>query len=530
MTLEDFEKSLAEEKKAEESAKSKHQHDDSRKHRSHHRHHHDDDNGHKRKRRRYSGDRSHRHRTSHKRQDIKSEEIHESNHGVSESNNLARVAGHLPDLKDEDGARPSSATELQRDSWMEAPNSFDIEYTQRSAQKPPDSAKSRSSKADFQLKIHDNELNKHHLEDLAEGRELLKSLVNTDSKHEVDYTFGDAGAKWRMTKLRAVYRKAEESGKSIDDVAEEQYGDMRAFDDAREEQTELERRDTYGDGYVGKEKPSGELFEERKLATGIRRRRSSSDGAEKHMEAAPTVLGTERPDVMTVPMDQTALNRLKAQMLKAKVRGAENAASLEAEYNSAMASFANQTQPGVIVLGAMDNRMLTGSRKGEVVDIENRRGRERGLVEENEDMTIEDMVKQERRTRHQAGGDGQRFAERIAKDAKFDNDLDYMDDNANKLAKRVQKSEINLKNTAVSEFQKMNRILDNCPLCHHEDTETPPVAPVVSLATRVFLTLPTEPEISEGGASIVPIQHRNNLLQCDDDEWEEIRVCLSVEK
>ena len=99
-----------------------------------------------------------------------------------------------------------------------------------------------------------------------------------------------------------------------------------------------------------------------------------------------------------------------------------------------------------------------------------------------------------------------------------------MDENANKLAKRVQKSEINLRNTAISEFQKMNRILDSCPLCHHEDTDTPPVAPTVSLATRVYLTLPTEPEISEGGACIVPIQHRTNLLECDEDEWEEIRV------
>ena len=99
-----------------------------------------------------------------------------------------------------------------------------------------------------------------------------------------------------------------------------------------------------------------------------------------------------------------------------------------------------------------------------------------------------------------------------------------MDENADKLAKRVQKSEINLKNTAISDFQKMNRILDSCPLCHHEDTDTPPVAPIVSLATRVYLTLPTEPEISEGGACIIPVQHRGNLLECDDDEWEEIRV------
>jgi Protein similar to CwfJ C-terminus 1. len=98
-----------------------------------------------------------------------------------------------------------------------------------------------------------------------------------------------------------------------------------------------------------------------------------------------------------------------------------------------------------------------------------------------------------------------------------------MDDNASKLAKRVHRSEIDLKNSTINDFHKMNRVLDNCPLCHNEDKGTPPLAPVVSLATRVFLTLPTEPEISEGGATIVPIQHRTNLMECDDDEWEEIR-------
>ena len=55
-------------------------------------------------------------------------------------------------------------------------------------------------------------------------------------------------------------------------------------------------------------------------------------------------------------------------------------------------------------------------------------------------------------------------------------------------------------NMAVSEFQKMSRALDSCPLCHHEDTNQPPLAPVVALGTRVFLTLATEPEVSPGGA------------------------------
>ena len=72
----------------------------------------------------------------------------------------------------------------------------------------------------------------------------------------------------------------------------------------------------------------------------------------------------------------------------------------------------------------MDNRMLASGQRNEVRRVETKRGMERGLVEENEDMSIEDMVREERRTKGQAGGDGRRFAERIAKDGKFDDDLD----------------------------------------------------------------------------------------------------------
>jgi hypothetical protein len=211
-------------------------------------------------------------------------------------------------------------------------------------------------------------------------------------------------------------------------------------------------------------------------------------------------------------------------MLKAKLRNAPDAVQLEEAYNAAAnAGLADQAQADVVVLSNMDNRMLAGSRAGEVTAVSGKRGRERGLVVENDDMTIEDMARQERRNRGAHGGEGRAFAERIAKDGKFVDDLDYMDDNATKLSKRVVQSEVNLRNTAIGDFQKMEKILQNCPLCYHEDSGQPPVAPVISLATRTYMTLTTEPEVARGGAVIVPIQHRFNLLECDDDEWEEMR-------
>jgi hypothetical protein len=416
---------------------------------------------------------------------------------------------------------------------MQEPSALDVDYVQRKQKSPP-RGQFVSAKDTHDFKVHQSEVNSH-LADLQNdfesdgednGGPTETQVEDEPAEHEVPYTFGDNGSSWRMTKLQAVYRQAKDSGKSVDDVALERYGSFRDFDDAREEEREMDRRKMYGKDYVGLEKPSGELFQERKMAAGIRRDAQDAADAEQARvaQAQGEIMAEKAPPTKTVVLDATALNKLKAQMMKAKLRNAPNAAQLEEEYNLAeTASLANNAQPDVLVLSNMENRMLAGDRSGEVVAISGKRGIERGLVKENEDMSIEDMVKQEKRTRGVNGGEGRAFAERIAKDGKFKNDLDYMDDNAANLSKKVIKSDTNLRNAAVGDFQKMQKILENCPLCYHEESNQPPTAPVVSLATRTYMTLTTEPEVAKGGAVIVPIQHRLNLLECDDDEWEEIR-------
>lgn len=436
MTLEDFEKSLAQDK---EVGKKDGEGDqvssrEKRKHRHHHHHHppkrrhhdeRDDPDQHKPKRSR----RSENNGGSDQRQHSK------RRHGRANRSASPGPAKEPEDEWAEKGAGSSTQTTesntqprrdpggLKRDAWMEAPSALDVDYTQRGVRKPGVPTTSKSMRPDFELKIHGTELNARHLQDLAEGKDVadLEDASALVRREEVDYTFGDAGARWRMTRLRAVYREGEESGRDAEEVAVERYGDLRAFDEAREEQAELERRDVYGEGYVGKEKPSGELFREREVEEGLRRDagRDAEGQGDKELPQCE-VVDSGMASTQTVPLNQTALNRLKAQMMKAKLRGSSEAARLEADYNIAMSSFANLKEPEVVVLGAMESRMLAGSRKREVKAVENRRGRERGLVEENEDMSIEDMVREERRTRGQAGGDGQRFAERIAKDEKFD--------------------------------------------------------------------------------------------------------------
>lgn len=517
MTLEDFEKELAKAKDGEGKGNRRDNGASEERPRRKHHHHHHHRHSSKHHDSQYDSESEHRHKRRRKSVDDRDDykDRHKKKHHHDESKaTLGRVTDAQP-------SRPAMS-ELKRDSWMEAPSALDVDYVQRPPKEhsPP---KSNSLGAKFELKIHEKELN-HHLRDLHNGEKTLDDIADTPAQHEVDYTFGDAGSKWRMTKLRAVYRQAEMSGQRLEDAALERYDSLQQFDDAREEEIEMGRRETYGDGYVGKEKPSGELFQERKMAAGIRRE-SSTRQEQSSTNDLPQgeVVYTEEPPTVNKIIDQSMLNRMKARLMKAQLRNDPAVAKIEEEYNKAIATFNSPPQGDVVTLTAMDNRMLSSAPRNEVKAVDNKRGRERGQVEENEDMSIDDMVREERRTKGQSGGEGQRFAERIAKDAKFDNDLDYMDENANKLAKRVQKSSINLRNMAITDFQKLNKILDNCPLCHHEDTGTPPIAPIVSLATRVYLTLPTEPELADGGACIVPIQHRTNLLECDDDEWEEIR-------
>ena len=445
MALEDFEKELAVEK---ERNQSEHKRDRSRSrdrdrhhrkhhHRSHHRDRDDRDEhrtGHRDKRSRRSErdghDQEERRRSRHEAPASAStatlpNDDNEEDEWVEKD--TARPEGLSRDTRSEDTTvQAEEPASRQRDNWMEAPSALNIDYVQRKRKQSPPSQHVKATEQDYRLRISDMELN-HTLKDLKEGQEsdavADEAGLAQPAQHEVTYTFGDAGASWRMTKLNAVYRQAKESGRKVEDVAVERFGDLRAFDDAREEEIELDRRKTYGEGYVGKEKPSGELFQERKLDAGIRRDEKAEDAenaeSEDEFESAQGQVMKEKPALTTtVALDQTALNKLKAQMMKAKLRRAPEAAALEAEYNAAMASASTGKQSGVVVLNKMESRMIDRT-SSEVTAIDNKRGRERGLVAENEDMSIEDMVKHERRTRYQAGGEAKAFAERISKDGKF---------------------------------------------------------------------------------------------------------------
>ncbi|KAK0905804.1 Pre-mRNA-splicing factor cwf19 [Friedmanniomyces endolithicus] len=550
MGLEDFEKELAGAREEEPRKQRGHGDRDEggeRTHRHHHRSHrqreeaHDDDRRRRHKRHRDRGDEGER--SEKKRRRSESVEITEKK-AVEEQVKVfdsdgdddgwvekeAMTAPPEEQLLDERDEKLKESDKVQRDAWMREPSALDINYTQSRKAKEP-ASQFVGAKNSHEFKVHEADV-KSLLKDLendfddedGDGADVAEKVQDEPTQHEVSYTFGDSGSSWRMMKLKAVYRQAEESKQSVEDVALKRYGDLRDFDDAREEERELDRRKMYGKDYVGLVKPSGEFFQERKMKAGLARESQHEDSTNAtHDELPQGEMIRERPAApTTAPLDLAALNKLQAQVMRAKLRNAPNATQLEQEYNlAASASLANNAKPDVVVLNTMENRHLAGGRTGEVTAVTNKRGLEHGIVTENEHMTISDMVRQEKRTRNTAGGESRAFADRIAKDGKFKADLDYLDDNATNLSKHVPKSEVNLRNTAIEDYQRLQSALSSCPLCHHDPN--PPLAPLVSLATLTYLTLPPLPELTPHTALIVPLEHHRNLLECSDTEWEEIR-------
>lgn len=437
MTLDDFEKQIAEGQAKRERGQEKEKDRERRRHRHRdedregHRHR-DKDRDRDRERSDNSSRRHHRHHSSRHDRDEDRHRHKRSRHNGDDHDERSHKRRHRRESRDDNKDKKEEEKEseepdvivqeepqkLQRDAWMEAPSALDVDYVQRRNANEQEEPSKRMLQVGFEQKLHEKELNRHLHDVVEENAEPGRPTAEAQAEHVVDYTIGDAGSQWRMTRLRAVYRQAEEMGRKVEDVAIERFGDLRSFDDAREEETELDRRERYGEGYVGKDKPTGELFEERKLKMGLREREQSLQEEQEPPQGEQ--MQTEPVRQETKLLDPTALNRLKAKMMKAKLMGSSQAADLEAEYNAASAAAANNKGSDVVVLGVMDNRMLSGGKRAEAKPVETKRGQERGLVEQNDEMSIDDMVREERRTRGQAGGEGMRFAERIAKDTKFD--------------------------------------------------------------------------------------------------------------
>ncbi|KAG8819019.1 hypothetical protein FRC18_012223 [Serendipita sp. 400] len=274
----------------------------------------------------------------------------------------------------------------------------------------------------------------------------------------------------------------------------------------------------------------------------------AGDGEANRTGQSSPSLFTPIPSVLTPQLPTTPpvdLNKLQAKVLRAKLMGAPNAAELEKEYEEAKRrseGFFSAEGKKLQVLPTLDahgrlydvgtgkqddpEKVVPGNKRKKEKLIETRDPKTGELLRYNEDddtTTLGDMLRQERfgaGMADQKDLDGQ-LARAIMSDGKFQDDLEYMDDNAEKLGRKKMRTDAMKRQFAINDYAKTQKVLANCVHCYGED-DSPPKAAVIAMGTRCYLACTTNQELVPGHCHIVPIQHHLSTLEGDDDLWDEI--------
>jgi hypothetical protein len=110
----------------------------------------------------------------------------------------------------------------------------------------------------------------------------------------------------------------------------------------------------------------------------------------------------------------------------------------------------------------------------------------------------------------------------ISQDAQFQDNLEYLDEKADQLSHKKEKKAFDkAKNVAINDFKRSQEAIERCAYCYKDKG---PRISVISEGTRCYLAFPETIDLVQGHCQIVPFEHYLTLLDCDDDEWAEIRA------
>ncbi|WVQ83928.1 hypothetical protein IAT38_006072 [Cryptococcus sp. DSM 104549] len=276
--------------------------------------------------------------------------------------------------------------------------------------------------------------------------------------------------------------------------------------------------------------------------------------------------GTRDPTSSQPPLTTEQLNKLQARVLRARLTDDPTAQALEDEYEleryrseEAAAGRGGLWEGGaggvqgqlgrldekgrevqVQVLPTLDGRgqlydvgtgrqdekvVLPGNRQKKPATFETR-DKEGNLLRYNADDDEQSLGELVRQEKFGAGSADQKnldaeMARAIATDGKFEDDTDYMDDNAEKLARRKMKSDAMKRAFAINDYARTKKALDSCPFCYQDDL--PPQTAIVALGTRTYMCCTQTEELVPGHCLIVPLQHHMSMLEMEDDDWDEVR-------
>ena len=129
----------------------------------------------------------------------------------------------------------------------------------------------------------------------------------------------------------------------------------------------------------------------------------------------------------------------------------------------------------------------------EIVPVMDGHGRlyDLGSSSSDQDKSLAELVRQER---YGTGRADERdadamLAQQIAGDRAFVNDTEYMDDEAQRFARKRMRDDALSRECAMEQCPRTTRALDQCPFCWQNDGRTPPQATIVSSGSCVYLFL-----------------------------------------
>lgn len=358
--------------------------------------------------------------------------------------------------------------------------------------------------------------------------QLVPELAHTTSQSGKE--FGAPGYKWRMMKLERTYEMAEQRGVPVEQVALERYGSMDVFNDARAERQYLDdqKRDA-----KSTQKTPGRYSASTSGAfqkPGERPKAPPQPSAPRRVMGplpAPSVLHAASGSAPKLSVSE--LNKLEAQALRAELTNQPEAAELREKLEQARQD-ADETRVEVVPtldgLGRVYDVGTSTFAEAEEQAANMRQSKRPKFESEGDSSSLAELVRQER---FSAGRADQKdadtmLAQQIAGDRAFENDTDYMDDEAQRFARKRMRDDAMKRQFAVEDFARTKRALDECPFCRQDDGRTPPRATIISSGSCVYLALPDREPLADGHCWIVPMQHHVSSLDLDEDGWTEIRV------
>ncbi|KAJ3134678.1 hypothetical protein HK100_003441 [Physocladia obscura] len=476
-----------------------------------------------------------------------------------------------------------SAESAVRDSWMQGSLGDVQEKTDPLAlfglRVVPKDATKKETDADCERKRKDairreRELNKDFFASdfgaPARGGESSSNHSNPPKKKEV--VFGDSKSSWRMMRLKRLQEAAEEDGRDIEELAIERWGSIKELEQLIHERDHLDRK-------VGKSSMSkhsrhfaAASTEKYKSSADFKRPKVSDDTqSEDREEKSQTnksspmsrihsrLAGNLIPTAATggIVVDSIAherlnepilsladLNKMNSRILRNSMMGTEDAelvAKYEREkqrYENSDTGSGNSNKNKTVIVPTINSRgqlqdigsdvasskLSFGNAKRKREDLKatyDEKGQRINYPGESEtSASIADLLLQEKMS--SAANYDAEMANRITKDTTYREDLDYMDEKAEDLAKKTQVSDYAKRQNAIHDYKKANSALEKCLHCFQESTGTPKVT-VLATATRIYLALPATTEMVPFHCQIVPIDHTLTSLELDDDDWTEIR-------